>query len=223
MTFNHPGTDYAVIFDMDGVLVDNMEFHKKAWKKFMQKYSPDTNLKEFSRHFGKTNGDLIEILFNHSLTQDEIQNLAEEKEAMYRDIYAPFVSPTPGLISFLRRLEDQKTEMVVATSAPDSNVNFVMNKTGLRKYFKRIIDSSQIRKGKPDPEIYRLAAGQTRCPVMRCLVFEDSCPGIESARKAGMKVIGVATTYSPEKLKGAERIIRDFTKISPDDVRAVLF
>ncbi len=214
--------NYAVIFDMDGVLVDNMEYHKKAWEKFIQKYAPDTDVEEFSRHFGKTNADLIKILFNQPLKQDKIQRLAEEKEAIYRNLYNPFIAPTPGLVPFLEQLKNKKAELVVATSAPTPNVDFVMEQTGLRPYFKAIVDSSQVQKGKPDPEIYRLAAAQIKQPPSRCLVFEDSYPGIASAKSAGMKVIGVATTYSADKLKGAERVIGDFTEITPADVQAVL-
>jgi beta-phosphoglucomutase family hydrolase len=215
--------NYAVIFDMDGVIVDNMEYHKAAWKKFIHKYAPNTDLEKFSRHFGKTNADLIKILFSQPLKQDRIHRLAEEKEAIYRNLYKPFIAPTPGLVPFLEKLKNEKKEMIVATSAPTTNVDFVLDQTALRPYFKTIVDSSQVKKGKPDPEIYCLAAAQTKQPPSRCLVFEDSYPGIASAKSAGMKVIGVATTYSAEKLKGADKVIGDFTEISPADVQAVLF
>jgi beta-phosphoglucomutase len=215
--------NYAVIFDMDGVIVDNMGFHKKAWRRFIQKHAPDTDLEEFSRHFGKTNFDLIRILLSGGVTRKKIKQLAEEKEALYRDLYAPYISPAPGLVSFLDRLEEEQADLVVATSAPPQNVDFVMNQTGLRKYFDKIVDSSQVEKGKPHPEIYRRAAALTHYTVSRCLVFEDSYPGIESARRAGIKVIGLATTHPAKNLKGAEKIISDFTEISPDDVRTILF
>jgi len=213
---------YAVIFDMDGVLVDNMEFHKKAWKKFIQKYSPDTDLEEFSRHFGKINADLIRILFPAGVSEEKIRALADEKEVLYREIYAPHISLAPGLTGFLNSLKNDGAVMVAATSAPPPNVDFVMNKTGLRNYFDGIVDSSRVRKGKPDPEIYRTASAEAGIPPERCLVFEDSYPGIESALRAGMKVIGVSTTHPADQLKGAEKIISDFTEISLREIKNLL-
>lgn len=215
--------DFAVIFDMDGVIVDNMEYHKKAWGIFLKKYAPEVELEEFSRHFGKVNKDLLKIVFKKEVSAREEARFGKEKEAVYREIYADHIVPTAGLVEFLTSLKENKIKTAVATAAPRINMDFVFEKTGLRDYFDVLIDASEVTKGKPDPEIYLKAAEKLDCLPKRCLVFEDSMPGIQAAQKAGMKVIALATSHSAERLQSAERVVKDFTEISFDSVRDFLF
>jgi beta-phosphoglucomutase len=210
---------FAVIFDMDGVIVDNMEYHKRAWGVFLKKYAPDVELEEFSRHFGKVNKDLLKIVFKKEVSAGEEALFGEEKEAIYREIYADHIVPTAGLVDFLSTLKKNEVKTAVATAAPRINMDFVFEKTGLRHYFDILIDASEVMKGKPDPEIYLKAAENLDCPPKRCLVFEDSMPGIQAAQKAGMKVIALATSHPAERLRSAERVVKNFTEISFNSVR----
>lgn len=205
---------FAVVFDMDGVIVDNMQYHKKAWEMFLQKYAPEIELLEFTRHFGKTNKDLLKIIFKQDISSADEIRLGEEKEALYRKLYAQDIAPVNGLSDFLRILKKNQVKTAVATASPEANVDFVFKNVELRKYFDAVIDASDAKKGKPDPEIYLKAAHEIACPPASCLVFEDSFPGIQSAINAGMKVIGVTTSHPPEILKKTEFNINDFTEIS---------
>jgi beta-phosphoglucomutase len=214
---------FAVIFDMDGVIVDNMEYHKRAWGVFLKKYAPEIELEEFSRHFGKVNKDLLKIVFKREVSGREEARFGEEKEAIYREIYADHIVPTAGLVDFLSTLKKNEVKTAVATAAPRINMDFVFEKTGLRHYFDILIDASEVMKGKPDPEIYLKAAENLDCPPKRCLVFEDSMPGIQAAQKAGMKVIALATSHPAERLRSAERVVKDFTEISFSSARDFLF
>jgi beta-phosphoglucomutase len=214
---------FAVIFDMDGVIVDNMEYHKKAWGVFLKKYAPDVELEEFSRHFGKVNKDLLKIVFKKEFSAREEALFGEEKEAIYRKIYADHIVPTAGLVDFLSTLKKNEVKTAVATAAPRVNMDFVFEKTGLRDYFDVLIDASEVTKGKPDPEIYLKAAEKLDCPPKCCLVFEDSMPGIQAAQKAGMKVIALATSHPADRLQSAKRVVKDFTEISFSSVRDFLF
>jgi beta-phosphoglucomutase len=123
---------------------------------------------------------------------------------------------------FLGNLQESGIIIAMATSAPTENVDFVLDHTGIRKYFRSIIDASMIGVGKPSPEIYLKAAEVLQLPVEACLVFEDSFHGIESARRAGMKVVGVATTHPSEKLTGTAKNISDFTEINALEVIRIL-
>lgn len=214
---------FAVVFDMDGVIVDNMEYHKKAWGVFLKKYAPDVELEEFSKHFGKINKDLLRIVFKMEVSEREEALFGEEKEAIYRKIYADHIVPTAGIVDFLGTLKKNEVKTAVATAAPRVNMDFVFEKTGLRDYFDVLIDASEVMKGKPDPEIYLKAAEKLDCLPKRCLVFEDSMPGIQAAQKAGMKVIALATSHPAERLQSAGRVVKDFTEISFNSARDFLF
>lgn len=213
---------FAVIFDMDGVIVDNMEYHKKAWDVFLKKYAPGVELEEFSRHFGKVNKDLLKIVFKKEISARDEACFGEEKETIYREIYTDHIVPISGLVDFLNTLKQNRVKTAVATAAPRVNMDFVFEKTGLRKYFDVLIDASEVMKGKPDPEIYLKASEKLRCPPKHCLVFEDSMPGIQAAQKAGMKVIALATSHPVERLQSAEWVVKDFTEISFNSIRDYL-
>lgn len=205
----------AAIFDMDGVIVDNMAFHKNAWELFFQKYRPPMELAEFMTQFGRTNRDLFEVLFGRKITPLEESRWGEEKEALYREAYAPFVEPVNGFIGFLKKLKDFRVKTAVATSAPRINLDFVLERIPIAEYFDVLADSSWVSRGKPDPEIYLKVAAALECPPPECVVFEDSFAGIESGKNAGMPVVALATTNTPEALRpfAPDLIIRDFTEM----------
>lgn len=209
----------AVIFDLDGVIVDNMDFHRRAWGLFLKKYAPEIDLADFSRHFGKTNRELLGLVFKRAVSSAEETEWGEEKEAIYRRIYAHAVRPLPGLESFLLDIKRAGFRSAVASAAPRVNVDFVLERTGLRDFFDAVLDASHALKGKPDPGIYLEAARILDVPPRRCLVFEDSYPGVQAARNAGMTVIGVTTTYSAESLTDTDGAIGDFVGMSAAFIR----
>jgi len=213
---------FAVVFDMDGVIADNMFYHRKAWEKFFQKYNPDMDIDEFIQHLGKPNKDLLTMLFGNTMTAEKIKDLGKEKEALYRKIYAPEVAPLPGFIPFLRSLKKTGVKTAVATAAPKDNLDFLLEHIDMKEKFEALIDVSEVTKGKPDPEIYLKAAEKLDFLPESCLVFEDSLAGIQAARNAGMKVIGVATTNPPEKLQHTDLVIHDFTEISLEKIFALM-
>jgi beta-phosphoglucomutase family hydrolase len=222
ISYQKKGLTYAVIFDMDGVIVDNMKYHKKAWEMFLKIHAPGMDVEEFSMHFGKVNKDLLKIVFQREISDEEESQFGDEKEALYRKLYAEDIVPTEGLVGFLEELNENGVKAAVASAAPKINVDFVFEKTGLRQYFDVSIDADDVTRGKPDPEIYLKAAEKLNCHPEACLVFEDSMPGIQAGRKAGMKVIGVATSHPAELLNETEFVITDFTEINVKTVRNYL-
>ena len=205
----------AALFDMDGVIVDNMAFHQKAWELFFEKYRPPMGLKEFMLQFGRTNRDLFEVLFGRKISPEEEERFGEEKEALYREAYAPHAAAVPGFIDFIAEIKDRGVRTAVATSAPRINLDFVLDRIPIAPYLDVLADSSWVTHGKPDPEIYLKTAAALGCPPTACVVFEDSYAGIRSGQNAGMKVVALATTHPPESLfpYTPDRIIRDFTEI----------
>ncbi len=201
----------AVIFDLDGTLIDNNSFHLKTWKKYVKNIGRNISEEEYNANInGRTNKDAIEYIYGRKMSDEEILKYTLEKEALYREIYQPFISPVPGLIELLEILKTKNIPMAIATSGIQLNIDFMFEHVPIKKYFKAVVNSSHITKGKPDPEIYIKTASLLGIPPKNCLVFEDAVVGIKSAKAAGMKVIAVATTHPKEELSGADMIVDDY-------------
>lgn len=214
---------FAVIFDMDGVIVDTNSYHKISLKQFCEKYGYRLNEEDLiSKIYGRTNNEWIRNIFG-PLPKEKILELGEEKEAMFRALYKDVIKPLSGLDSFLKELEDRSIPKAIGTSAPRSNVDFVLEHTHLRKYFTTILDQSDVEHGKPNPEIYLKVAKRLGFPPQQCIVFEDSLSGVESAQRAGAKVVGVTTTHSHEELAHTDLVIADFTGLEPLELYRRIF
>ena len=202
---------FAVIFDMDGVIVDSNPTHTIALRKFcdMQGHHlTDDELK--TRVYGRPNKDWIPDIFGNRLTPEQYRKLADEKEALFRELFAPIIKPLTGLIEFLEKLEANHIPKAIASSAPPENIEFTLEKTGVKRFFDIMLAESDVNNGKPDPEIYLMAANALHIPPKQCIVFEDSLAGIEAGKRAGCKVIGVTTTHVCSELVGTDLVIDDF-------------
>ncbi|PTB96614.1 HAD family phosphatase [Marivirga lumbricoides] len=205
----------AFIFDMDGVIVDNINFHIDAYKVFLKQFGKDITTEYFQTHVnGRTIQELIQEL-KPEAGKEEIMALSEEKEKIYRDLYAKHLSPTPGLEKFLGLAKEQGIKMAVATSAITANADFTLDGLGIRHYFDAVVDSTMVIKGKPDPQIYLKAAKLLNISPSDCVVFEDALAGIKSAKAAGMEVVGLYTSLKKEELpEGLILKIKNFEEIS---------
>jgi beta-phosphoglucomutase len=214
--------DFAIIFDMDGVIVDTNAFHKKAIHQFCRKYGFELTEEQLRTSvYGRTNKDWITNLFG-TLSENELQAYAEEKEQLFREMYAPYIKPVKGLVAFLEKLVNASIPRAIATSAPRANVDFVLDKTMLGKYFDTILDERMVTHGKPDPEIYLKTALALGFPNDRCIVIEDSLSGVTAGVKSGSKVIGITTTHTQEELTEASIVINDFDELSLSDLTNIL-
>ncbi|MBA2404404.1 MAG: HAD family phosphatase [Bdellovibrionales bacterium] len=201
------------IFDMDGVVVDNHKFHFQAWMEFATKYKFELNLQIYRDTFnGKTNADLFKMIFGN-ISPAQVDIYAHEKESNYQKLYEKEMKPLKGLIDFLDYLKFNRYKIALGTSAPTSNVDFTLDKLFLRKYFDVIVDGPQVTRGKPDPEVYLRCATMLDLDPKVCVVFEDSLAGLESGKRAGCEIVGVATSHEAFELKPlTENIIHDFTE-----------
>ena len=213
----------AVIFDMDGVVVDNNQYHILSWGKFFEKYNKKLDESEIKKWiYGRTNIETIMHVFGKDIRSDEVYRLVDEKEELYRQMYAMEIKPAKGLIDFLKNLKSQNTKIGMATSAPRKNVDFVMDTLDIRNYFDVIIDAEMVKKGKPAPDVYLAVAKGLEVECMKCVVFEDSVSGIEAAREAKMFVIGVTSTLEKHELIDAQYFVGDFIDLSLEKIKKIV-
>lgn len=204
----------AVIFDLDGTMLDNNPFHLKSWLQYLKDKKIEISLEDFNRHVsGRTNKDALEFIFKRKMNEEEAHRLTWEKEAIYRELYKSEIKEVKGLSSLLGYFKNKGIKMAIATSGIRPNIDFMFEHLPVREFFSEIVDSSMIKKGKPDPEIYFLTAQKMNVPARHCLVFEDSIPGIQAAEAAGMPVIALTTTHSPKEMVMADYIIHDFSDL----------
>jgi HAD superfamily hydrolase (TIGR01509 family) len=166
---------------------------------------------------GRTNKDVIEYIYQRKMDDKEAMKYAHEKEAIYRQLYAPYIKPVAGLLELLEKLRSLSIPMAIATSGIQVNIDFLFEHIPIRSYFDVIVNSAHISKGKPDPEIYIKTAELLKVSPAECLVFEDAVVGINSAKAAGMKVVGVLTTHKAEELSGADILIKDFSELVAEE------
>jgi beta-phosphoglucomutase family hydrolase len=196
----------AVLWDLDGVLVDTGRFHYQAWRQLLSELGRSLSEEEFSRTFGLRN-DLILRDMLGEVSAEEVTRLSERKEALFRDHAAGRVTPLPGAIELVRRARDEGRRMALVTSTPRANIDFVLEQVGLAGAFDAIVTAEDVSRGKPDPEGCLLAARRLGVMPERCLVIEDAPGGIEAARRAGMHSLAVTTTRPREELTDADAVV----------------
>jgi len=204
----------AAIFDMDGTMINNMAYHKKAWREFAKRHGFDVSDEEFREKIsGKKNDQIFANILGNTITPDEIKKYTEEKEAIYRELYAADIEPIAGLHHVITALQKAGKKIAVATTAPKDNRDFGFKALGLENTFDAILGDEHVTNGKPHPEIYLKTAEQLGIDPARCLVFEDTPSGVASGKAAGMKVVGILTGYSEEDLREADFCVKDFTQL----------
>lgn len=193
----------AALFDMDGTLVDNTLAHMRAFEIFCARYGVTGWKEKLSQAFGMGNDDIMRLIMPAELIRERGQaSLAEEKEAIYREIYAPEIRPVKGLVPLLESLRAAGVRCAVGSSGCRANVDFVLEKCRIGEFFDARISGDRVTRCKPDPEIYLTAAAALGMAPADCVVFEDAKAGIESARRAGVgRVVALATTLPREVLE----------------------
>lgn len=210
---------FALLFDMDGVIIDSNPAHKVMIQEFCKKYNKVMSDEDMRKHiYGRTNKEWIRHLFGEDLSDAQLKKYADEKELMFRVHYKKDIKPLPGLIDFLKMLEANNIPKAVGTSAPPANVQFVFENMDIQKYFGAVLDEDSVTVGKPNPEIYLKAANALNMAPADCIVVEDSLAGVEAGKRARCKVIGITTTHTPEELHKADITVADFTTLTLTDL-----
>lgn len=205
----------AVIFDMDGVICHTNPYHSLAFREFFSARDLSPTDEEFAQHmFGKSNSYILSHFLKRPVTGDEFLQMEEEKEGLFRKIYEPHVEPITGIIDFISDLKQHNVQLGVATSAPFANLELILGKVNIREKLGSILASEDVKKHKPDPEVYLKSAANLGVVPDQCLVFEDSFSGVSAALNAGMHVVGVLTSHTKEELPPCNLYINDYTDLS---------
>ena len=185
----------AVLWDLDGTLVDSREHHWRAWRDTMAADGVTITYQQFLDSFGQKNDRILTAWLGSRATPPVIQRIGDAKETLYRD-YArrEGVQPLPGAIEWVRRLHAHGWRQVIASSAPRANVDVLLNALDVTSEIEAIVSAEDVERGKPDPEVFLTAASRVRVEPARCIVVEDAAAGIEAAQRAGMKSIGVSAS-----------------------------
>jgi HAD superfamily hydrolase (TIGR01509 family) len=197
----------ALVFDLDGVIVDSMPMHTEAWRAYLERLGISNNDIENQMH-GRRNDEIVRALIGANLPPDEVFRHGAEKERLFREMMLPELERrvVPGIRDFLERTNG--ASRAVASNAEPANIDFVLDGAGLRQYFPVVVDGLQVSRPKPWPDVYLRAAELLHTAPENCIIFEDSPTGIAAARAAGGRVAGIATHTMD--LPDVDVLVRDF-------------
>lgn len=216
---------WAVIFDIDGTMVDNARYHEQAWIEFGRRRNLGITAEYYREYIHAKCNEHIVRLFYKNAGPEDIFRIAEEKETIYRESFRPHVKEIPGLKTLLDELHAQGIPCAAASNSPEGNVDMVLDELGIRAFFQSIIDRDKVRIGKPNPELFLKSAEQLAIDPGRCIVLEDSVSGFKAAQNAGMVYVAItagADKASDEYLGKARAVHHDFTTLTPELLRSYL-
>ena len=195
----------AVIFDIDGTIVDNMHLHAEAFAMFAERHGlPPLTIADRARLDGRRNSEIFPILFGRDVPRAEWLAYEEEKEGLYRELSRGRLLPLRGLAALIERLRASGIAMALATSAPEANVTHTLAELGLAEAFPVVVRGDQVPRGKPAPDVFIEAARRLGVAPADCLVFEDAPMGVAAAQAAGMAVVAVTTSFQAEQFAQLE-------------------
>ena len=213
----------AVIWDMDGTIVDTAAQHFKAWRTVFSGRGVAFSCADFRKGFGLRNDDIIRDALGPQAAPEEIASISREKTELFREnVRREGISPMPGAIELLTALHERDVPMAVASSAPRQNVDAFLKMLGLEHFFKAIVTGEEVVKGKPDPQIFLLAAQKLNAQPRCCAVIEDAVRGIEAAHAAGMRSVGVAANHPRESLKLAGLVVNSLAELTALDIEKLV-
>ena len=203
----------AVLWDMDGTLVDSEEFHWLSWRDTMAAEGIPITHDQFVVTFGQRNDSILPRWLGADAMADRIQRVGDAKEELYRRLVRESgLAPLPGAAEWVRRLRRENWRQAVASSAPRANLDVVLEVIGLRGCFQAVVSAEDVTAGKPDPQVFLTAAARLGASPSQCVVVEDAAAGVEAARRAGMRSIGV----SRKSTLAADIAASSLTELAPD-------
>jgi HAD superfamily hydrolase (TIGR01509 family) len=202
----------AVIWDLDGVILDSADEHRRAWQRLAQEEGLPMTDADFWATFGKRNDDIIATLWGN-LPPERVKILSDRKEMYFRELIRESAVPLPGAIELMRELHDSHYAQALASSTPIENINLIADVIGLKKYLSILVSGETVAKGKPAPDIFLKAAAELHMNPAVCLVIEDAVAGVEAAHAAGMRCIAVAGNRDLPGLRKAELMVKDLTEV----------
>ncbi|NOX56793.1 MAG: HAD family phosphatase [Planctomycetes bacterium] len=215
---------YAVIFDVDGVLVDSSRAHFLSWQRLGEETGLVMTEEQFVETFGRTSREIIAELWGDRLfTEEQIREIDARKEALYREILAEDFPAMEGAADLIKALRCADFALAVGSSGPPENVTLVLEKLEVEDLFDVVITGMDVTKGKPDPQVFLLAAERMRMEPSRCAVIEDSPAGIAAANAAGM--VSIALQSGPHVAEAGQQAalcVSTLRALSPERIAALI-
>jgi beta-phosphoglucomutase family hydrolase len=188
----------ALIFDIDGTIIDSMPYHGKSWPIMLARYGVgDEHVELLNRSAGRTGVELMRDIFGADLPEERARAMVEEKESIYREMFRPDFREVAGFVEFARTAKQAGLKLALGTAGNLENIAFAIAGLGLPDFFDAAVGAADVARGKPEPDIFLEAARRLNVPPAQCIVFEDAPLGIEAARRAGMRAVAL-TTSEPE-------------------------
>lgn len=206
-------TSRGVVFDMDGVLVDSGAAHRESWQLLGRELSRPISDEEFAKTFGRSSRDIIRILWGDTVPEDTIRAWDTRKEALYRDLIRGKVPLMPGARDILDYLHAKNYRLAIGSSGPKENIAMIVEALGAEKLFSALVTGFDVTRGKPDPQVFLLAAERLGLAPENCTVIEDAPAGIEAGVRAGMKVVALASSHPKHELGAAAQIIDQLSEL----------
>jgi beta-phosphoglucomutase family hydrolase len=204
----------AVLWDLDGVIADTGDYHYGAWRDVFGKKGVAFSRKDFMRHFGQRHDTIIRFALGNNLSKDEFDAVTEEKQQNYRRRVAENIRALPGAIELIKSLNENGIKTAIASSAPLDNIEIIIKGLKIDNYFQAIAHGTEVSEGKPNPQIFLLAAKKLGVSPGNCVVIEDAIAGVAAAKTAGMKCVAVTNSHHQESLKKADLIVDTLAKVS---------
>ena len=188
----------AVLWDMDGTLIDSEELHWISWRNALADEGITITREQFLSSFGQRNDSIIPRWLGAAATPEHIERISKAKEELYRHLVrSDGISPLPGVANWIHRLHKEGWLQAIASAAPRANIDAVLEALSATHVFQGIVSADDVHRGKPDPEVFLVAASRVGVSPDRCIVVEDAAAGVEGARRAGMRSIGVSRNGKP--------------------------
>jgi beta-phosphoglucomutase len=214
--------DYAVIFDVDGVLTDSYIPHFKSWQRMFGQIGVEFTDAEFRATFGRTNRDIFAELYRGEMSEERSRQLGDRKEELYREIVRESFTPLPGAIELIDALQAADFKLAVGSSGPPENIALTLEKLGRAGSFSACATGADVVRGKPDPQVFQIAARRLSVSPERCAVIEDAPQGVEAANRAGMTSIAVLGTTTRDKLSHAKLVVETLKELTPQTIASLI-
>jgi beta-phosphoglucomutase len=212
----------AVIFDMDGVLADTYQPHFASWQRLYNSLGIKYEESDFAADFGRTSVDILGRTLGNDLTAERIRELDRHKEAYFRDIARESSVVADGAVELIDSLISDGFLIAVGSSGPPENIELLLHQLARAECFGAVVTGADVTRGKPDPQVFQLAAEQLRVPPAMCVVIEDAVHGIEAAHRAGMKSVGVVGTSTRADLSKANVVVESLRELTPPRLRGLI-
>ena len=204
----------AVIWDMDGVIVNTGPYHCQSWQYVFKKQGLKFTEEDFQHIFGQRNDTIIRKTIGRDLTPAEVDAMAKDKEEYFRELVKPNLKPFPGVINLLKTLKDNGIAAAIASSAPMENIRLILGGLGIEGYFQAIVFGREVSEGKPSPQVFLLAAQKLGIEPQNCIGIEDAVAGVTAVKRAGMPCIAVTNTHPAKSLVEADWVVDSLEKVS---------